>query len=139
MGAGPMSASTPSAARRSGNRTQSLLGALMLQAGAPTAIDWAIAATRRCGHVVIIGVYGPPWNLVDMGAAMNKGLTLRMGQCNVKRYMPHLLEHIRAGRIDAKGIITHRFPLEAVADAYATFDEKRDECVKCVLIPPSVN
>ena len=51
------------------------------------------------------------WNLVPIGTAMNKGLTLRMNQCNVKRYMPHLLEHIREGRIDARRIITHRFPL----------------------------
>jgi threonine dehydrogenase-like Zn-dependent dehydrogenase len=61
---------------------------------------------------------------------------LRMGQCNVKRYMPRLLEHIRAGRIDAKGIITHRFPLEGAADAYRTFEQKKDDCIKCVLIPP---
>ena len=54
---------------------------------------------------------------VDIGTAMNKGLTLRMNQCNVHRYMPHLLEHIRAGRIDAKGIITHRFPLDEAPTA----------------------
>jgi threonine dehydrogenase-like Zn-dependent dehydrogenase len=109
----------------------------MLEAGAPTAIDWAINATRRCGHVVLIGVYGPPYNLVNVGAAMNKGLTLRMGQCNVKRYMPRLLEHIRAGRIDARGIISHRFPLEEAADAYRIFERKEDECIKCVLVPPN--
>jgi len=60
-----------------------------------------------------------------------------MGQCNVKRYMPHLLEHIRAGRIDAKAIITHRFPLSEAADAYHTFEQKLDGCIKCVLIPPN--
>ena len=49
---------------------------------------------RKGGNVSIIGVYGPPWNLVDIGAAMNKGLTLRMNQCNVRRYMAHLLKHI---------------------------------------------
>ena len=86
--------------------------------------------------MVLIGVYGPPYNLVNIGTAMNKGLTLRMAQCNVKRYMPHLLEHIRAGRIDARSIISHRFPLEAAADAYRLFERKEDECIKCVLIPP---
>ena len=54
------------------------------------------------GNVSIVGLYGPPWNLINMGTAMNKGLTLRMNQCNVKRYMPHLLEHIQAGRIDPR-------------------------------------
>jgi len=87
------------------------------------------------GNVSIIGVYGPPWNLVDIGTAMNKGLTLRMNQCNVRRYMPHLLKHIREGRIDAKGIITHRFPLNDAPKAYRTFSDKKDGCVKCVLTP----
>jgi threonine dehydrogenase-like Zn-dependent dehydrogenase len=66
---------------------------------------------------------------------MNKGITMRMGQCNVKRYMPHLLEHIRSGRLDPKAIITHRLPLDAGPDAYRMFASKKDECIKCVLVP----
>ncbi|HEY8368523.1 MAG TPA: zinc-dependent alcohol dehydrogenase [Thermodesulfobacteriota bacterium] len=108
---------------------------LFLEAGAPTAIEWAIHATRKGGHVSIVGVYGPPFNLVPIGTAMNKNLTLRMGQCNVRRYVPHLLEHIRAGRVDAKAIITHRFPLDQAPEAYRLFERKEDGCVKCVLLP----
>ena len=85
---------------------------------------------------MLIGVYGPPQPVPISVTAMNKGLTLRMNQCNVKRYMPHLLEHIRAGRIDAKAIITHRFPLDDAPEAYRIFDRKEDACIKCVLIPP---
>jgi threonine dehydrogenase-like Zn-dependent dehydrogenase len=85
--------------------------------------------------VSIVGVYGPPANLVPIGTAMNKWLTLRMAQANVRRYMPHLLEHVRAGRLDARGLITHRFPLERAAKAYDLFDGKEDGCVKCVLVP----
>jgi len=106
-----------------------------MQAGVPVAINWAIQTVRKGGNVSIIGVYGPPWNLVDIGTAMNKGLTLRMNQCNVRRYMPHLLKHIREGRIDAKAIITHRFPLEKAPKAYSVFSDKKDGCVKCVLTP----
>jgi threonine dehydrogenase-like Zn-dependent dehydrogenase len=106
-----------------------------MEAGTPTAIDWSIHTVRRGGNVSIVGVYGPPFNLVPMGVAMNKNLTLRMGQCNVRRYMPHLLEHIQKGRIDAKGIITHRFPLEDAPHAYKIFSDKTDNCVKCVLLP----
>ena len=119
----------------SGSIAHRLLGATMLQAGAATALGWAIDAARRGGRVSVVGVYGPPWNLVPIGTAMNKGLTLRMGQCNVKRYMPRLLEHIRDGRIAATQIITHRLPLEAAPDAYALFARKQDECIKCVLLP----
>lgn len=120
-----------------GSRMQTLLGVkAKLLAGSAAAIGWAIDAVRKAGNVVIIGVYGPPFNLMPIGTAMNKGLTLRMNQCNVKRYMPRLLEHIRAGRIDAKGIITHRIPLEEADHAYHLFEKKLDGCIKCVLVPP---
>jgi threonine dehydrogenase-like Zn-dependent dehydrogenase len=49
--------------------------------------------------------------------------------------MPHLLKHIREGRIDAKAIITHRFPLSQAPRAYQMFEDKKDGCVKCVLTP----
>jgi len=119
-----------------GSKLQSFLGkGLMLQGGTATALAWAIQTVRKGGNVSIVGVYGPPWNLVPIGTAMNKGLTLRMNQCNVKRYMPRLLEHIREGRVDAKGIISHRFPLEDAPEAYRLFEKKLDHCVKCVLVP----
>ncbi|GAO03422.1 zinc-dependent alcohol dehydrogenase [Anaeromyxobacter sp. PSR-1] len=120
----------------SGSPWQTLLGrGLKLQAGSAVALSWAIHAVRKGGTVSIVGVYGPPANLVPIGAAMNKGLTLRTAQANVKRYMPHLLEHVRAGRLDGKGLITHRFPLERAAHAYAVFGDRADGCVKCVLVP----
>ena len=119
-----------------GSKLHTVLGKyLKLQAGAPTTINWSIDAVRKGGTVVLIAVYGPPWNLVNIGTAMNKGLSLQMGQCNVKRHLPHLLAHIRAGRFDAKALITHRFPLEDAEEAYRLFDEKRDGVIKCVLIP----
>lgn len=115
--------------------SQKALGFGMLQAGAATAIQWSTQSVRRGGNVVLIGAYGPPWNLVNIGEAMNKGLTIRAAQCNVKRYMPRLLEHVRAGRIVPKEMITHRVPLEHGADAYELFARKQDHCIKCVLVP----
>ncbi len=122
----------------SGSAAQTLLGKkLKLAAGSSVALEWAIHAVRKGGTVSIIGVYGPPANLVPIGVAMNKGLTFRMGQASCKRYMPHLLEHVRAGRVDARGLITHHLPLEAAPKAYTMFERKQDGCVKCVLVPPS--
>ncbi|NVJ20108.1 MULTISPECIES: zinc-dependent alcohol dehydrogenase [Myxococcus] len=119
-----------------GSVGQRVLGlGLKLEAGAATVLTWCIDTVRKGGNVSIVGVYGPPWNLMPIGTAMNKGLTLRMNQCNVRRYMTHLLEHIREGRIDAKGIITHRFSLEDAPKAYHLFAQKQDGCVKCVLTP----
>lgn len=108
---------------------------LKTQAGNPVVLQWCIDAVRKGGNVSVVGVYGPPFNLIPIGTAMNKGLTLRLNQCNVRRYMPHLLEHIRAGRVDARGIITHRFPLDAAPHAYQLFSDKQDGCIKCVLDP----
>ena len=109
---------------------------LRLQAGAPTALNWAIQSVRPGGRVSIIGVYGPPWNLLDVGSIMNKGLTVKAGQCDVKRYQPRLLEHIRAGRIDPTALITHRVPLAAAPEMYHLFAERTDGIIKAVLIPP---
>jgi len=107
-----------------------------IEAGSPAALNAAIHATRNGGTVSVIGVYGPPWDLIDIGAAMNKGLTMRMGQCNVKRYQGHLLDLIRKGYIAPKELITHRFALEDAPEAYRTFANKRDGVIKCVLVPP---
>ena len=76
-------------------------------------------------------------HLKKIGNAMNKGLTLRMNQASVKRHLPRLIEHIGAGHISPREIITHRIPLEDVEDAYDIFVNKRDNCIKPVLIPPS--
>ena len=110
-------------------------GAAMLQSGRPTAFGWAVHTVKKAGTISVIGVYGPPWNLIPFGDAMNKGLTIRLGQCNVKRYMPRLLEHIREGRIDAKAIISHRLPLEEAAEGYRLFANKKDGARKIVLVP----
>ena len=112
---------------------------LKVTAGAATGLVWSIECTRKGGNVSVIGVYGPPWNLVPMGTAMNKGLTLRMSQCNTKRYMPHLLKHIQNGDVSAKEIITHRVPLEETHEAYEIFAHKKENCIKAVLVPPGMH
>jgi threonine dehydrogenase-like Zn-dependent dehydrogenase len=124
----------------SGNAAQTLSGRyMMVQAGSATAIHWAINSVRKGGNVSIVGVYGPTFNAVPIGTALNKGLTLRMNQASVKRHLPRLIEHIQAGRIDPKAIITHRVPLEEVADAYHIFSSKLDNCIKTILIPPNAD
>jgi threonine dehydrogenase-like Zn-dependent dehydrogenase len=122
----------------SGSAAQTLTGRYMkLQAGAATVLHWAINSVRKGGNVSIVGVYGPTFNAVPIGNALNKGLTLRMNQASVKRHLPRLIEHIRAGRINPKEIITHRVPLEEVSDAYHLFSSKLDNCIKTILIPPN--
>lgn len=119
-----------------GSAMHTVLGVdLKLEAGAATVLGWCINVVRKGGRVSVLGVYGPPWNLVPIGTAMNKNLTFRMGQCNVRRYMPHLLDHIRSGRVDAKAVISHRFALDDAPMAYELFASKLDGCRKCVVYP----
>jgi threonine dehydrogenase-like Zn-dependent dehydrogenase len=121
-----------------GSVAQKLTGLVMkLQAGSATALHWAINSVRKGGNVSIVGVYGPTFNAIPIGNALNKGLTLRMNQASVKRHLPRLIEHIQAGRIEPKKIITHRVPLEEVSDAYHIFASKLDNCIKTILIPPN--
>jgi len=122
----------------SGNAMQTITGKkMMLQAGSATALHWAINAVKKGGIVSIVGVYGPTDNLVPIGNVLNKGLTIRANQASVKRLLPRLIEHIRAGHLDPKAMITHRIPLEEVSDAYHIFSAKLDNCIKPILIPPS--
>ncbi|MNI96518.1 putative oxidoreductase [compost metagenome] len=73
--------------------------------------------------------------MVPIGNVVNKGITIRANQASVKRLLPRLIEHVREGRINPKAIITHRVPLEDVAEAYHLFSSKLDGCIKPVLIP----
>lgn len=118
-----------------GSALHTLTGLTFLQAGRATSIGWAIHSVKKAGTISIIGVYGPPWNVVPIGDAMNKGVTMRMAQCNVRRYIPRLLQHIREGRVDTKPVISHRMPLEEAAEGYHLFAKKQDGCRKVVLVP----
>jgi threonine dehydrogenase-like Zn-dependent dehydrogenase len=109
---------------------------LLLQAGNPTALHWAINSVKKGGIVSIIGVYGPPWNLVPIGSVMNKGITIRSNQASVKRLLPKLIDHVMSGRLNPKGLISHRIPLEDISDAYRMFSAKLDNIMKPLLIPP---
>lgn len=109
---------------------------LLMQAGNPIALNWAINSVKKGGILSIVGVYGQPWNLVPMGSIMNKGITVRANQASVKRLLPRLIDHVMAGRLNPKGLITHRIPLEEVPDAYHMFSTKRDNMIKPILIPP---
>ena len=120
----------------SGNIWQTIIGKKMkLEAGSAIALHWAINSVKKGGVVSIVGVYGPTANLVPMGNVVNKGLTLRANQASVKRLLPRLIEHVKAGHINPKGIITHRVPLEDISDAYHIFSKKLDGCIKPVLVP----
>jgi threonine dehydrogenase-like Zn-dependent dehydrogenase len=122
-----------------GNTMNTILGRkTLLQGGSTTALHWAINSVKKGGIVSIVGVYGPTDALVPIGNVVNKGITIRANQASVKRLLPRLIEHVKNGVLNPKELITHRIPLEEVAEAYHIFSAKLDNCIKPVLIPPSV-
>jgi threonine dehydrogenase-like Zn-dependent dehydrogenase len=106
-----------------------------LETDRPYALREAIQACRKGGTVSFAGVYGGFIDKVPMGAAFNKGLTMKMGQTHVHHYLKPLFERIANNEIDPSFIISHVFPLASAADAYEIFKHKTDGCIKVVMKP----
>ena len=105
-----------------------------LQSDRPYVLQQAIMACRKGGTVSVPGVYAQTVTL-PFGAAMNKGLTFKMGQTHVQRYLEPLMEKIQSGEIDPSFIITHTAPLDDAPKMYEKFRDKEDDCIKVVLKP----
>jgi alcohol dehydrogenase len=108
---------------------------MKLQGGSPVALNWAIDSVRKGGTVAVVGAYGPLFSAVKFGDAMNKGLTIRANQTSVKRHWPRLFEHVRNGVLRPRDIVTHRIPLEHIAEGYHMFSAKLDNCIKPIVVP----
>ncbi len=108
---------------------------LRMETDRPHALRAAIQACRKGGTVSIPGVYGGVIDTVNIGAAFAKGLTFKMGQTHVHRYIRPLMERIQNGEIDPSFVISHVLPLDEAPKAYRMFKNKRDGCIKVVLKP----
>ncbi|MBH3468600.1 zinc-dependent alcohol dehydrogenase [Pseudomonas putida] len=118
-----------------GSTTETVLTALKLEGSSGKALRQSIAAVRRGGVVSVPGVYAGFIHGFLFGDAFDKGLTFRMGQTHVQRYLPELLAHIEAGRLDPQAIVTHRMALEDAPRAYELFNGQQDQCRKVILVP----
>ncbi|WP_313057049.1 zinc-dependent alcohol dehydrogenase [Agrobacterium cavarae] len=101
----------------------------------PHVLRQAIHCCRNFGTVSIVGVYGGFLDKIPMGSAINRGLTLRMAQTPVQRYLPMLMDRVLKGEIDPSFVITHRATLEEGPGLYETFKNKDDGCIKVVIKP----
>ncbi|MCC8395492.1 glutathione-dependent formaldehyde dehydrogenase [Paraburkholderia sp. MMS20-SJTR3] len=109
--------------------------AVMLETDRPHVLREMMYVCRPAGVLSIPGVYGGLIDKIPFGAAMNKGLTFRMGQTHVNRWTDDLLKRIQEGQIDPSVVITHTVPLEKGPEMYRVFRDKEDGCVKVVLKP----
>lgn len=118
-----------------GSIVESALTTLKLETSSGEVIRQCIAATRRGGTVSIPGVYAGFIHGFLIGDAFDKGLSFKMGQTHVHRYLPELLEFIENGDLHPADIITHRMALEDAALGYQMFNEGAEACRKVVLSP----
>ncbi len=108
---------------------------LRLETDRPHILRQMIVACRKGGVISVMGVYAGFVDKMPMGAAFNKGLTIKMGQMHGQRYMPKLIDHVLKGEIDPAFVFTHQLPLTDAKHAYEIFKHKRDNCVKVLLKP----
>jgi len=112
---------------------------LKLQGGSKSAIEIASQAVRKCGTVVLVGVYGARYNMFPLGDFFSRNITLKMGQCPAQRYVDPILKLIKDGKFDATDIITHKLKLDEGKHAYTIFDNKLEDCIKVILKPEYKN
>lgn len=109
-------------------------GDLWVPGDAPSqAARWAVDAVAKAGSIGVIGVYPPGFEGFPFGTAMNKNLTIRMGNCNHRRYLPELLDLVRTDVVDPTAFITRREEPTAAIEAYESFDRREDGWLKTVL------
>ncbi|WIA30950.1 hypothetical protein OEZ86_000999 [Tetradesmus obliquus] len=108
---------------------------LQLETDTADMLNEMITAVRKGGRISIVGVYIGFVNHLNIGAFMEKQLTMRGGQTPVQRYWPTLLPKVQAGELVPSMVITHVLPLEQAPKGYKIFNEKSDGCIKVVLQP----
>jgi threonine dehydrogenase-like Zn-dependent dehydrogenase len=97
------------------------------------AARWAVEAVAKAGSIGVIGVYPPNFDRYPIGEAMNKNLTVQLGNCNHRRYVPELLDLVAAGLVDPTVFITQKKDTEDAISAYETFDRRDAGWLKTVL------
>ena len=103
--------------------------------GPSQAITWAVQGLAKAGTLSIIGVYPPSHRFFPLGMAMNKNLTINMGNCNHRKYIPTLVDLVETGAVDPEKILTQREPLTSAIEAYKAFDKRQPGWIKVELVP----
>jgi len=109
-------------------------GANWVPGNAPSqAQQWAVQVLAKAGTLAIIGVYPPADSSFPIGVAMNKNLTVRMGNCNHRKYVPLLVDLVKSGTFDPFAILSQQEPLTNAIDAYKAFDTRQPGWIKVEL------
>ena len=115
--------------------TDRVMNALRLKTDRSYVLGQALKACRKGGVVSIPGVYVGYLDKLPLGTAFAKGLRLAMGQTHVHRYLRPLRDRILCGEADPSFVVTHKHSLEEAPEAYETFLNRKEGCVKVMLRP----
>jgi threonine dehydrogenase-like Zn-dependent dehydrogenase len=99
------------------------------------ALRWAVESLAKAGTLAIVGVYPPTVETFPIGQAMNKNITIQMGNCNHRRYVPHLVDLVASGTVDPVGVLTQIDTLSSGIEAYEAFDRREPGWLKVELEP----
>lgn len=111
-------------------------GATWQPGDAPSqALQWAVEGLAKAGTLSIIGVYPPQFRAFPIGAAMNKNLTLNMGNCHHRKYIPKLIELTLSGKVDPAKILTQSREMPDALSAFEAFDRREEGWIKVELLP----
>ena len=101
--------------------------------GPTQVLQWAVEVVAKAGTICLIGVYPPAVRSFPIGEAFMKNLTLTMGNCNHRKYIPHLVELTRAGAVDPSALVTQVADVPGAVEAYEQFDRRRPGWLKVAL------
>jgi threonine dehydrogenase-like Zn-dependent dehydrogenase len=98
-------------------------------------LTWAVQALAKAGTLSVIGVYPETMNRFPIGMAMMKNLTLQMGNCPHRKYIPRLIDTVPEGEVDPVKVLTEVELMTDAISAYKAFDKRRSGWVKVELKP----
>jgi threonine dehydrogenase-like Zn-dependent dehydrogenase len=115
-------------------------GALWQPGDGPSqAIRWAVDALAKAGTLGVIGVYPQNDRFFPIGAAMNRNLSINLGNCNHRAILPTLVELVGSGIFDPSRVLTQSQPLMSAIDAYKAFDQREPGWIKVKLEPSAMH
>jgi threonine dehydrogenase-like Zn-dependent dehydrogenase len=97
------------------------------------ALRWGVDMAAKAGSIGIVGVYPPHADHFPIGAAMQKNLTLKMGNCNHRRYVPELVSMTASGELDPTPLVSRWSGTRDAVSAYRSFDRREQGWTKVVL------
>ncbi|WP_420594438.1 zinc-dependent alcohol dehydrogenase [Deinococcus sp.] len=103
--------------------------------GPSQVLEWAVEVVKKAGQIGIIGVYAPSMTTYPIGKAMNKNLTIRMGNCDHRAYIPRLVNLVASGVIDPSKVLTEQEDIQDAISAYKAFDKRQPGWIKVELEP----